>query len=1031
MAFSDHVKVMFGADTSGVTDELKNTEKKVSKFKDKVSTMLAGALGTVAFTKATKAVIEYGTKVGDMADRLGTTTKFIQELTYASEQNGIKADSAKIAFQRFTRRLEEANTKGGPLKDTLDDIGVATTNLDGTTRDTEAVFKDFALTLTRMDNPAKKVRTAFQFLDTEGVALTQMFQDGKPTIEEYGEEAQKLGLILEDKVIREIQNADAELKKLKTGFITALAQGLTPFLTALTPIVQALNKLIVASANWAKEIVTITTTIGVLKLAITAGNWLGILAPAFRKIAIATGLANTAFGKLNKTMKANVFVLLTTAIVAGGTALFEWANKAKDATEKSKKLEDELKQKLKVAIADLKVLLGQATVETDKLAEEFDKLKKKAKITLDFDDAIDQLKEMNTELQGTITKLTNQVLKKQEGLQVLQNQRNELVAIGGKEKEILEIDKDIYTQKIAIEKLEKQILQESIKQKTASNEILELEKKKKDEYYAQELGLKDVLGEMDKQELALKRQEELTKTLKEENKEAYDKLVERHKMEDQVADLVKNQGMSVRDAWNSVLNINRNKRIQKGLLNEIKKKEGEAKAEAEKRLAENEKITAELQKQALAHAQARQEADLILQALQARVAGNNDLADKLEAQKDLQDAIKLAMDQQGLALGQAQAQVKARLDLEKEIELKKLDQEIAEKQLNGVIEQARKTQADLLDAEDRKRARIARTILHAEDMIMQAKKSQDAQAEATVKKWESVKYRNLALFLDDETQEDLDNLAKQKVIIQDNHAVQLAALKDAGQVVQDQALANQQAVAQAGIDIAQQGQAQQAKVQGVMDAGKDAIEDVGDATVKKLEAIKKDPAVKDAVADAETGIVQAIKDCCTKIVNAIKGIKLGSGSGAGGTPPAPATPPAPSAPINNVINVTISLDALKDAIKQLGQTLSSAIASLKGGGSGTPPAPPTPPPAPAPAVNNTINVTIDLTKLEQKLDQLVQQVVQALGQLGGGQTPTPPASPSSGASAPVVNVTVNMVSELKEETQIQIRDAVRGKFKYQ
>lgn len=1031
MAFSDHVKVLFGADTSGVTDELKETEKKVSKFKDKVGTMLAGALGTVAFTKATKAVLDYGTQIGDIADRLGTTTDFIQKLTFAAEQNGIKANAVQIAYQRFTRRLEEANSKGGPLMDTLDDIGVATKNLDGTTKDTESVFKDFAQTLTKMENPAKKVRTAFQFLDTEGVALAQMFKDGKPTIEDYGAEAEKLGLVLSDKVIREIQDADAELKKLKTGFITALSQGLTPFLTALTPIVQALNKLIVASANWAKEIVAVTTTIAALKVAITAGNWLGILAPAFRKIATATGLANTAFGKLNKTMKANVFVLLTTAIVAGGVALFDWATKAKDATEKAKKLEDELTQKLKLAIADLKVLLGQATVETDQLAKEFDKLKKKAKITLDFDDAIDQLKEMNTELQGTITKLTNQVLKKQEGLQVLQDQRDELVAIGGKEKEILEIDKDIYTEKIAIEKLEKQILQESIKQKTASNEILELEKKKKDEYYAQELGLKDVLGEMDKQELALKRQEALTKTLKDENKEAYDKLVERHKMEDQVADLVKNQGMSVRDAWNSVLNINRNKRIQKGLLNEIKKKEGEAKAEAKKRLEENEKITAELRKQVLAHAQARQEADLILQALQARVNGNDDLAKKLEAQKDLQDNIKQIMDQQGLALGQAEAQVKARLDLEKELALKKIEEERQEKIIAAVREQAQKNVRDAIDKEEKKRIQMAQTIEAIDKKILALKGEQNDQAKDAVKEWEKVKYRNLKLFLDDETQEDLDNLAKQKVIIQDNHAVQLAALKDAGQVVQDQALANQQAVAQAGIDIAQQGQAQQAKVQGVMDAGKDAIEDVGDATVKKLDAIQKDPAVKNAVADAEIGIVQAIKNCCTKIVNAIKAIKLGSGSGGSGTPPPPATPSAPSSPINNVINVTISLDAVKDAIKQLGQTLSSAIASLKGGGSGAPPAPPAPPPAPAPAVNNTINVTIDLIKLEQKLDTLIQQVVAALGQLGGGQGATPPASPSSGASAPVVNVTVNMVSELKEKTQQDILTAVRGKFKYQ
>jgi hypothetical protein len=233
MAFTDHVKVMLGLDSRGFNDGLNQAETKIQRFARTMQSRFIGSLGTAAIAATTTKIIDFGAAIGDMADRLGVSSTFLQELQFGAEQSGIKAETAAVALQRFTRRVADAQANGGALADTLRNLNISMTDSQGQARTTEDMFRDFGIALTGMENPAERLRIAFQFLDTEGAALTQMFQRGKPSLDDYANSARQLGLILENDTVRALQNASGKLEQAKRQFIIFGAEVFPPLMRFL------------------------------------------------------------------------------------------------------------------------------------------------------------------------------------------------------------------------------------------------------------------------------------------------------------------------------------------------------------------------------------------------------------------------------------------------------------------------------------------------------------------------------------------------------------------------------------------------------------------------------------------------------------------------------------------------------------------------------------------------------------------------------------------------------------------------------
>lgn len=879
MAFSDHVKMIIGADSKGFQTELSEAEGKVKTFKDNVSRFLAGALGTAAFTKASTAVVDYATQIGNMSNRLGVSADFLQSFQYAANQTGIKTEAAATALQRFTRRVQEAKDNGGPLKDTLDKLNIQLTKSDGTAKNTEAVFKEFANALRNMENPAEKVKTAFQFLDTEGVGLVQTFRKGEKTLKEFGEEAGRLGLKLDQETIQKLTNAEAEFLKLKQGIMVTLAQGLTPLLEKISKITPLLGTLAKGIASVASEIALAGAAFVAFLAGAKIAAWAKATIVAIQTItAGATGL-KAAFIALNTVMKVNPFIAITTAVISIGVAFKSFIDDTANASVELEKLANEKLKKAQAEFNNTKDKVALVTAEIKKLKSALKGVEAK-KVELTNVAQIKLLRDANAELKKQKKILEEQEKAALNQLAVADDILDNLIAQEAEAGEIAA--QEAKAEAINLKRLTigKNILQTEIDMEANLKKIVDLKEKEKQENIAIAIGMDQVIKKHGTTQLALERELELQEAIAKGDAKRVEDITKKHELQDLIVKLMDKEKLSVQEAdilARKLLDTREKNRKKLGDLkqaqDDVKQAIKEAKDEVEKKNLEQDKVNVKLAQELALRAQAKQAAQLQIQALQARAAGNVKLAQQLEKQKDFQDQIKQIMQQQGVTLQNALDQLKQKADLQNDIAVKAAEENAKEEAMNEVRELAAKDLGDIRDRNDKARARDARAILRLEQRIAREKGkikdelAQDLDAKVTA-------------FISDTAKDDLNKLARDKLQIADTHQVHLNAIAQAGAAIaQQQADAAAQVALEAGVAgvkmnemVAQIADKNAAAVDGMQAVGDGAIQAVGDVG-KKMEASNKEVATelggitnalntmnlseafKDAIADLKPPIV--------------------------------------------------------------------------------------------------------------------------------------------------------------------------------
>lgn len=167
---------------------------------------LAGALYAM-----TRRAIESADAIGKTADKLGIGTDALQEYRFAAEQAGVSQETFDMAMQRFTRRAAEAAQGTGEAKDALKQMGIELLDQNGNMRASEDLLLDVADAFESTTDSSERLRLAFKLFDSEGVALVNMLMDGSDALEEMREEARRLGIVIDESLIREAEEAQDKL----------------------------------------------------------------------------------------------------------------------------------------------------------------------------------------------------------------------------------------------------------------------------------------------------------------------------------------------------------------------------------------------------------------------------------------------------------------------------------------------------------------------------------------------------------------------------------------------------------------------------------------------------------------------------------------------------------------------------------------------------------------------------------------------------------------------------------------------------
>jgi hypothetical protein len=166
--------------------------------------------------------------------KLGLTTEDLSAFHHAARLSGLEVRTFNMALQRMVRRVSEAAQGTGEAQGALKELGLDAQAL-ATAGPAEAL-RIVADALSRVSNQADRVRLAFKLFDSEGVAMVNMLQSGRASLDRASAEVARFGSAVSAVDAQQFENTNDALTRVReqlrgAGF--ALARQITPFVEGL------------------------------------------------------------------------------------------------------------------------------------------------------------------------------------------------------------------------------------------------------------------------------------------------------------------------------------------------------------------------------------------------------------------------------------------------------------------------------------------------------------------------------------------------------------------------------------------------------------------------------------------------------------------------------------------------------------------------------------------------------------------------------------------------------------------------------
>ena len=235
-------------------------EKNMSRASSAVKTAFVGMLGVFAVDQilsVAKAGLEYASSLGEVATQLGVTTKSLQEYRYAASQAGVEQGEMDQALSQLTRRLGDAAQGSKSIQAAFDKLGVSVRDANGHVRDAGDVIPLIADGLQKIESPAERAAILVDLFGKAGQKLAPLLEGGAAGVNNLRDAAHKLGIVLDDGVIQDADDAADKLSAMKqvmeakiAGFVASNIEQITTLADKLFRLADAALKAADAWAKW-------------------------------------------------------------------------------------------------------------------------------------------------------------------------------------------------------------------------------------------------------------------------------------------------------------------------------------------------------------------------------------------------------------------------------------------------------------------------------------------------------------------------------------------------------------------------------------------------------------------------------------------------------------------------------------------------------------------------------------------------------------------------------------------------------------
>lgn len=200
-----------------------NIEKSFNSLKT-AAQAVASALALDAVVAAASRALDYASSLGEVSQQLGVTTKDLQVYRFAASQVGIEQEAMDKALAKLTRTMGEARDGAKGPADAFKELGkLIGRDIVAESRSAGDAIPLIADALSKIEDPARRARLEVDLFGKSGQQLDTLLAGGRGQIDELRGAAERLGIVLSDKLINQADEAADKMGLLKKVLEAKLA----------------------------------------------------------------------------------------------------------------------------------------------------------------------------------------------------------------------------------------------------------------------------------------------------------------------------------------------------------------------------------------------------------------------------------------------------------------------------------------------------------------------------------------------------------------------------------------------------------------------------------------------------------------------------------------------------------------------------------------------------------------------------------------------------------------------------------------
>jgi phage-related minor tail protein len=200
-----------------VGQAMKDFGGKVTEVGQKLAPLSGAAAGALtALGGLAYKTVQSADELKTLSQQTGISTDELQKMQYAAELVDVSVEDITGALKKLKPKIKEDNKA-------LAELGVSTTNVDGSTRDAMDVFYDCLEALSKIENETERDQKAMEIFGKSADSLAGIVDDGGAALKQYGKEAEDLGIILDGETLDSLNEVNDTIDRLKGNVTGSMA----------------------------------------------------------------------------------------------------------------------------------------------------------------------------------------------------------------------------------------------------------------------------------------------------------------------------------------------------------------------------------------------------------------------------------------------------------------------------------------------------------------------------------------------------------------------------------------------------------------------------------------------------------------------------------------------------------------------------------------------------------------------------------------------------------------------------------------